>query len=99
MTDTSIPEQNGAVLAPGSSAALVSGAEVGRHLSCDYVYVRKLVAEGLLLKHEGGFNLDDCRRKYIAFLRAERRKTPRSESAAEFTRSKTELMQLRIAKE
>ena len=41
---------------------------------------------------DGRFDQDQCRAKYIAHLRAERQRSPRSAADAEFTSAKSELI-------
>ena len=50
-------------------------------------YVAKLVEQGVIERRaDGRFDQDQCRAKYIAHLRAERQRSPRSAADAEFTR-------------
>jgi hypothetical protein len=57
------------------SRGLVSGAEVGRHLTCDDAHIRRLTDQGVIVRLEGGYDLTDARNRYIAHLRSERKKT------------------------
>ena len=57
----------------------------------------KLLAQGVIERQDGKYDLDATRLAYIRHLREARKLSPRSEADAEFQRSKSELIQLRIA--
>ena len=49
-------------------------------------YITKLVEQGVIERRaDGRFDQDQCRAKYIAHLRAEHQRSPRSAADAEFT--------------
>jgi hypothetical protein len=61
------------------------------------VDIAKLVEQGVIERRaDGRFDQDQCRAKYIAHLRAERQRSPRSAADAEFTSAKAELIRIRI---
>jgi len=78
--------------------APVSVAAMGDHISCAPAYVRKLVDHGVIARRsDGKFDLDKNRTKYLAHLREERKRSPKSAAEVEFTSAKAELIRLRIA--
>jgi hypothetical protein len=78
--------------------ALVSSAALGKHFDCAPAYVRKLVEQGVIeRKSDGRYDLDACRSKYLAHLRAERKLSPKGAADTEFTAAKAELIRIRIA--
>jgi len=61
--------------------------------------VRYFEERGLFTCNSGaGYDLDQCRDKYIAHLRSEFRKNPRAELEADFQKHKSRWLQVRIAK-
>jgi hypothetical protein len=79
------------------AAAPVSSAKLAEHLCCVPSYIRKLVEMGVIQRGAGGtFALDDNRRRYIAHLREERKRSPKSEADVEFTSAKAQLIRIRI---
>jgi phage terminase Nu1 subunit (DNA packaging protein) len=78
--------------------ALVSSAALARHFDCVPAYIRKLVEQGVIeRRNDGRFDLDQCRAKYLAHLRAERARSPKSAADTEFASAKAELIRIRIA--
>jgi hypothetical protein len=72
-------------------------AALARHLDCVPSYIRKLVDQGILERRsDGRFDQDQCRAKYLAHLRAERQRSPKSAADTEFTAAKTALIKLRV---
>jgi hypothetical protein len=79
------------------AAAPVSSAAVAAHLACVPSYIRKLVEQGVIERRsDGKFDQDQCRTKYLAHLREERKRSPKSAAEVEFTSAKAELIRLRI---
>jgi hypothetical protein len=77
--------------APVSSAALAA------HLACVPSYIRKLVEQGVIERRsDGRFDQDQCRTKYLAHLREERKRSPKSEADTEFASAKAQLIRIRI---
>jgi hypothetical protein len=77
--------------------ALVSSAALARHFDCVPAYIRKLVEQGVIERRsDGKFDQDQCRAKYLAHLRAERQRSPKSAADTEFTGAKTALIRLRV---
>jgi hypothetical protein len=77
---------------------LVNGTAIARHLCFERAYLDKLLDAGVLERDSNGkFDLDDSRRRYITYLREERKRSPRSEADADFQRARSELIRLRIA--
>jgi hypothetical protein len=75
-----------------------SSVKMAAHLDLDRAYLTKLVSQGVLAQRpDGKFDLDDNRRRYIRFLREERKRSPKSEADSAFTQAKAELLQIRVA--
>jgi len=80
------------------SDAAVSAAALAEHLACVRSYVAKLVEQGVIERRsDGKFDQDQCRAKYLAHLREERKRSPKSAADVEFTSAKAELIRIRIA--
>ena len=76
----------------------VNGTAMARHLCFERAYLYQLLAAGVLERgSDGKFALDDNRHRYILHLRELRRRSPKSEADAELQRSKSEMLQIRIA--
>ena len=101
MTDvtTATPDQtkrrNGAARDP----VMVSSYALATHLGMTRQNVARLTAEGIIARSGDGYDLDHCRLRYIAHLRSEHRRSPRSEADADLHKQKARLMALRIAKQ
>ena len=75
----------------------VSSAALAEHLACVPSYIRKLVDAGVIERRsDGKFDQDQCRTKYLAHLREDRKRSPKSAADVEFTSAKAELIRLRI---
>ncbi len=75
----------------------VSSAALAQHFDCVPAYIRKLVDRAVIQKRaDGRFDLDRCRSKYLAHLRAERKLSPKSAADTEFTAAKTALINARL---
>ncbi len=77
--------------------ATVSASALAQHLDCSRTYIGKLEAEGVIQRQGDSFPLDQSRVAYLRYLRRERRQSPQSAAASEFTAAKAELMRIRIA--
>jgi hypothetical protein len=67
--------------------------QAAAHLSCVRSYIAKLVDQGILERRsDGRFDQDQCRAKYIAHLKEERKRSRRLAADAEFTSAKAELI-------
>ena len=66
-------------------------------MDCSRAYVGKLESEGVVRRTTDGYPLDEARVSYIRFLRRNRKRTPRHDADAEYTRAKTEMLQLKLA--
>ena len=76
----------------------VNATTAGRHLDLSYQRVLQLVEEGALQQLPNGrFDLDDCRLRYIRWLRDPERRTAKSKADQEFTQAKADLIRIRIA--
>jgi hypothetical protein len=76
---------------------LVSCAALGKHFDCAPAYICKLVEQGVIEKKSNGrYDLDACRSKYLAHLRAERKLSPKGAADTEFTAAKAELIRIRV---
>ena len=84
---------------PETGIALVSSYKLATHLGCSRQFIDALTAQGVIERLPGGFNQDRARLQYIAHLKVARRSTARSEADAQYTASKTRLMQLKIGLE
>jgi hypothetical protein len=84
---------NGAAHAP----VLVSGYKLAAHFGVVRQHIDHLMAQGVIERRsEGLFDQDQCRLRYIAHLRDERRRSPRSAADAKHAEAKTALLQIRI---
>jgi hypothetical protein len=80
-----------------NAAAPVSAAALADHLACVRSYVAKLVAAGVIeQRSDGKYDQDQCRARYIAHLREERKRSPKAEADVEFASAKAELIRIRI---
>jgi phage terminase Nu1 subunit (DNA packaging protein) len=71
---------------------------VAEHLDISRPRVGQLVKEGVLQRRRGGkFELDDCRRRYIRWLRTERRGLARSAAAQRLATARARDLELRSA--
>lgn len=75
----------------------VSAEKLAQHFGVARSYIAKLVEQGVIARLAGGFDLDACRAKYLAHLRAERKLSPKSAADTEFTAAKAELIRIRVA--
>jgi len=75
----------------------VSASALAQHLDCSRAYVGKLESEGVVRRTTDGYPLDEARVSYIRFLRRDRKRTPRHDADAKYTRAKTEMLQLKLA--
>jgi len=95
--DDRAKRSNGAKRNGDARPVLVSGNALAEHLCCVRSYVQKLVQQGVLERRDDGrFDQDLCRSKYIAHLRTERQRSPKSEADTAFQQAKTALIRLRI---
>jgi hypothetical protein len=75
----------------------VNATTVGRHLDLTHQRVLQLVEESVLQRLPNGrFNVDDCRVRYIRWLRDSERRSAKSKADQEFTQAKAELIRIRI---
>lgn len=75
----------------------MSASALAQHLDCSRAYLGKLESEGVVRRTTDGYPLDEARVSYIRFLRRNRKRTPRHDADAEYTRAKTEMLQLKLA--
>lgn len=68
--------------------------EIARHLFISRERVRQLVSEGVLVRQADGFDLDDCRRRYIERLRDHR---PQSDAAEAVRLARAREIEIRTA--
>ena len=72
------PKRSNGAKRNGAARVLVSACALAAHLSCVRSYIAKLVEQGVIERRaDGRFDQDQCRAKYIAHLRAERKRSPR----------------------
>jgi hypothetical protein len=80
---------------PDGSANATTAA---RHLDLSHHRIAQLVDENVLQRLPNGrFDLNDCRVRYIRWLRDPERRTAKSKVDQEFTQAKAELIRIRIA--
>jgi hypothetical protein len=85
---------NGAARGP----VLVSGVKLAAHFGVVRQHVDQLTQQGVIERRADGlFDQDVSRLKYLTHLRAEHRRSPRSEADADFQRAKSELIRHRLA--
>ena len=76
----------------------VNPTTVGQHLDLSYQRVLQLVEENVLQRLPNGrFDLNDCRLRYIHWLRDPERRSAKSKADQEFTQAKADLIRIRIA--
>jgi phage terminase Nu1 subunit (DNA packaging protein) len=77
-----------------------STANLAKHLDLTIQRIGQMVEEGILSRSKDGkFDLDRCRVRYIRYLRDEGRRVVPSDSRERAQAAKTELLELRTAKE
>ena len=86
--------------AQGKGQELVSASRMAAHLGFERPMLDRLRAQGVIKREaDGRYDVEATRLAYIKHLREARRLSPRSAADAEFARSKSELIQIRIMKE
>jgi hypothetical protein len=91
------PERSNGAKRNGAARVLVTAGALAAHLSCVRSYIAKLVDQGILERRsDGRFDQDQCRAKYIAHLKEERKRSRRLAADAEFTSAKAELIGIGI---
>jgi hypothetical protein len=86
--------------ARGDGRQMVSATMMAQHLGFERPNLIRLLGQGVIEKSaEGKYDLDETRIRYIRHLREARKLSPKSEAEADFQRSKSELIQLRIAQQ
>ena len=76
----------------------VNATTVGQHLDLSHQRVLQLVEENLLQRLPNGrFDLNDCRLRYIHWLRDPERRSAKSKADQEFTQAEADLIRIRIA--
>ena len=80
-----------------SSDGSANATTAGHHLDLSYQRVLQLVDEKALVRLPNGrFDLDDCRVRYIRWLRDSERRAVKSKADQAFTDAKAELIRIRI---
>ena len=99
MTEVSVTDDrpkrgNGAA---AHNPVLVSGNKLAVHFGCSRQNVDQLATQGVIERRSDGlFDQDASRLKYIARLRDEHRRSPRTQADADHVAVKTEMLQLRL---
>jgi hypothetical protein len=99
MTEVSVTDDrpkrgNGAA---AHNPVLVSGNKLAVHFGCSRQNVDQLAAQGVIERRSDGlFDQDASRLKYIARLRDEHRRSPRTQADADHVAVKTEMLKLRL---
>jgi hypothetical protein len=84
---------NGAANAP----VLVSGVKLATHFGCVRQHIDQLTQQGVIERRPDGlFDQDQSRLRYLNHLRAEHKRSARSEVDAAHVAVKTELLQVRL---
>jgi hypothetical protein len=84
---------NGVAHAP----VLVSGYKLATHFGVVRQHIDQLTAQGVIERRSDGlFDQDVSRLKYLTHLRAEHKRSPRTEADAEHTAAKAALLRIRI---
>jgi hypothetical protein len=81
-----------------SKPATVTATQLGEHLGLTRQRIGALADTEHVIERlpNGRFNQDDCRLRYLRWLRDPARRAAKSAAASEFTEAKTRLIQLRI---
>ena len=79
-------------------AVLVSGYKLARHFGITRQGVDALATQGVIERRpdDGLFDQDQCRLTYFAHLRAEHRRSPRTQADADHVKVKTEMLHLKL---
>jgi len=73
---------------------------LARHLGVSRQYITKLEVDGVIARQpDGGFEQDQARLQYLAWLRDPQRRSARAEADAEYRRLKNDALRLRIEKD
>jgi phage terminase Nu1 subunit (DNA packaging protein) len=73
---------------------------VARHLDLSHHRIAQLVDEFVLQKLPNGrYDLDDCRVRYLRWLRNPERRSARTQADAEHVKAKTQMLQFKLARE
>jgi hypothetical protein len=75
---------------------LVSGNRLATHFGVSRQHVERLTAEGVIERRSDGLFDQDASRLRYNHLRAEHKRSPRTEADAAHAKAKTELLQIRI---
>jgi hypothetical protein len=76
----------------------VNATTVAQHLDLSHHRIAQLVEEAVLQKLPNGrFDTNDCRVRYIRWLRDPERRSAKSKADQEFTQAKADLIKIRIA--
>ena len=77
---------------------LVSGTKLAGHFGLSRQHVERLAQQAIIERRPDGlFDQDVSRLRYFGFLRAEHRRSPKSEADAEHQSAKAALLRIRIA--
>ena len=92
-THVAQPKRNGAA----GAAVLVSGNALATHLGMTRQAVAWLTAQAIIERRaDGRYDLDQSRLKYIAHLRSDARRSPRTQADADHVKVKTEMLQVKL---
>jgi phage terminase Nu1 subunit (DNA packaging protein) len=90
-----VAHSNGAMM----QGHLVNPTALSKHLGVSRQYVEKLARDGVIERRPEGFDQDQARLQYLAWLRDPHRRSARAEADAELRRLKTLALQLKIEQE
>lgn len=81
----------------GGNGSSVTATQLGKRLDLSRQRIRQLVDQHVIEQLPNGrFNQDDCRWRYLRWLRGPERRSARTQADADFVRAKTELIDIRI---
>ena len=76
----------------------VTATQLGRHLDLTRQRIRQLVGDHVIAQLPNGrFDQNDCRLRYLRWLRDPERRSVRTQADAEHVKAKTEMLQLKLA--
>jgi hypothetical protein len=79
--------------------AYVNATQLARHLGLSRQFVNRLADDRIIERHADGFDQDQSRLRYMAWLRDPQRRSAKAEADAQLRRLKAEALELKIARE
>ena len=75
----------------------VNATSLARHLGLSRQFIDRLADDCVIERHDDGYDLDQSRLKYLAWLRDPQRRSARAEANAQLRLLKAQALQLKIA--